>query len=82
MSEIKFKIPLSVYNPVYRPLLDCKKRYLVFYGGSDNGRYLGIYHVAIYVGNGKAVEALNTEYGVVYQTLRTNNAIMVCRPNK
>ena len=55
---------------------------LVFYGGSDNGRYLGIYHVAIYVGNGKAVEALNTEYGVVYQTLRTNNAIMVCRPNK
>lgn len=55
---------------------------LVFYGGSDNGRYLGIYHVAIYVGYGKAVEALNTEYGVVYQTLRTNNAIMVCRPNK
>lgn len=55
---------------------------LVFYGGSDNGRYLGIYHVAVYVGNGKAVEALNTEYGVVYQTLRTNNAIMVCRPNK
>ena len=50
--------------------------------GSDNGRYLGIYHVAVYVGNGKAVEALNTEYGVVYQTLRTNNAIMVCRPNK
>jgi len=38
MSEIKFKIPLSVYNPVYRPLLDCKKRYLVFYGGSGSGK--------------------------------------------
>ncbi|MDD4372171.1 MAG: NlpC/P60 family protein [Anaerostipes sp.] len=54
---------------------------LIYYGGSDNGRYLGIYHVAIYVGNGKAVEALNTKYGVVYQTLRTKNAIMVVRPN-
>ncbi|MGI6502154.1 MAG: C40 family peptidase [Anaerostipes sp.] len=55
---------------------------LVYYGGDSNGRYMGIYHVAIYVGNGKAVEALNTKYGVVYQTLRTKNAIMVCRPNK
>ena len=55
---------------------------LIYYGGSDNGRYKGIYHVAIYVGNGCAVEALNTEYGVVYQTVRTKNAIMVCRPNR
>lgn len=55
---------------------------LIYYGGSDNGRYKGIYHVAIYVGNGCAVEALNTEYGVVYQTVRTNKAIMVCRPNR
>lgn len=55
---------------------------LIYYGGSDNGRYKGIYHVAIYIGNGCAVEALNTRYGVVYQTVRTNNAIMVCRPNK
>lgn len=54
---------------------------LIYYGGEGNGRYLGIYHVAIYVGNGKAVEALNTQYGVVYQNLRINNAIMVCRPN-
>ena len=50
-------------------------------GGSSNGRYMGIYHVAIYVGNGMAVEALNEKYGVVYQKLRTNNACMVCRPN-
>lgn len=55
---------------------------LVYYGGEGNGRYLGIYHVAMYVGNGMAVEALNTDYGVVYQELRINNAIMVCRPNK
>ena len=61
---------------------DMKPGDLVYYGGSDNGRYKGIYHVAIYVGNGCAVEALNTEYGVVYQTLRTDKAIMVCRPNK
>ena len=46
-----------------------------------NGRYMGIYHVAIYVGNGMCVEALNTSYGVVYQRLRTTNAIMVCRPS-
>lgn len=54
---------------------------LIYYGGEGNGRYLGIYHVAIYVGNGKAVEALSTQYGVLYQNLRINNAIMVCRPN-
>ena len=54
---------------------------LVFYGGKGNGRYMGIYHVAIYIGNGMCVEALNTSYGVVYQKLRTANAIMVCRPN-
>ena len=54
---------------------------LVFYGGEGNGRYMGIYHVAIYIGNGMAVEALNETYGVVYQRLRTTNAIMVCRPS-
>ena len=55
---------------------------LVYYGGEGNGRYMGIYHVAMYVGEGMAVEALNTDYGVVYQKLRISNAIMVCRPNK
>ena len=61
--------------------MDLKPGDLVYYGGKANGRYLGIYHVAIYVGDGKAVEALSTNYGVVYQKLRTENAIMVCRPN-
>lgn len=60
---------------------DLKTGDLVFYGGDANGRYMGIYHVAIYVGNGMAVEALNEDYGVVYQKLRTNKACMVCRPN-
>lgn len=55
---------------------------LVYYGGSSNGRYMGIYHVAIYIEDGYAVEALNETYGVVYQKLRTKNAIMVARPNK
>ena len=62
--------------------MDLQPGDLIYYGGEANGRYLGIYHVAIYVGTGKAVEALSTKYGVVYQTLRTKNAIMVCRPNK
>lgn len=62
-------------------VMDLQPGDLVFYGGEANGRYMGIYHVAIYVGNGMCVEALNTSYGVVYQRLRTTNAIMVCRPN-
>ncbi len=61
--------------------MDLQPGDLVFYGGNGNGRYMGIYHVAIYVGNGMAVEALNESSGVVYQRLRTQNAIMVCRPN-
>lgn len=61
--------------------MDLQPGDLVFYGGEANGRYMGIYHVAIYVGNGMCVEALSTSYGVVYQRLRTTNAIMVCRPD-
>lgn len=60
---------------------DLKPGDLIYYGGEANGRYMGIYHVAIYVGDGMAVEALSTKYGVVYQKLRTKNACMVCRPN-
>ena len=63
-------------------LPDLKPGDLVFYGGKPNGSYMGIYHVAVYVGNGYAAEAYNTEYGVVYQKLRTRNACMVCRPNR
>ena len=61
-------------------LKDMEPGDLVFYGGHNNGRFLGIYHVAVYVGNGEVVEALNTDHGVVYQTLRTKNIILVLRP--
>lgn len=54
---------------------------LVYYGGNSNRRYMGIYHVAIYIGGGLCVEALNSTYGVIVQELRTENAIMVIRPN-
>lgn len=48
---------------------------LIFYGGSDNDRYMGVYHVAIYVGDGKMVEARGTSWGVVYCDVRTANTV-------
>ena len=43
---------------------------LIFYGGANNNRYLGIYHVAIYIGKidgvDKMVEARGKDYGVLY----------------
>lgn len=48
---------------------------LIFYGGRSNGRYLGIYHVAIYVGDGKMVEARGRSSGVVYCDVRTDNIV-------
>ena len=57
---------------------------LLFYGGSDNGRYAGIYHVAMYVGNidgvDKMVEARNPESGVVYCNVRDENLVVIARP--
>ena len=38
---------------------------LIFYSYCNNGRYMNISHVAIYVGNGKVVEAKSEAYGVV-----------------
>lgn len=54
---------------------------LIFYSTQENGRYMNITHVAVYVGNGKVVEALNETYGVVYQNVRTNNIVLICSPN-
>lgn len=57
---------------------------LIFYGGSDNGRYMGIYHVAIYAGRvdgvDKMVEARGKAYGVVYCDVRAGNVVNVSRP--
>ncbi len=53
---------------------------LIFYSTSTNGRYKNITHVAIYVGDGKVVEALGTNYGVVYQDVRTANIVLIASP--
>lgn len=57
---------------------------LLFYGGSDNGKFAGIFHVAIYVGNingeDKMVEARNDDTGVVYCDMRMENLVVVARP--
>ena len=39
---------------------------LIFYSYEVNNRYKNISHVAIYIGNGKVVEAKGTNYGVTY----------------
>lgn len=70
----------EVVNSTRLDVRDMEPGDLIFYGGHDNGRFLGIYHVAVYVGNGEVVEALNEDHGVVYQTLRTKNVILVLRP--
>lgn len=53
---------------------------LIFYSYTNNGRYKNISHVAIYVGNGKAVEALNESVGVIYRDVSTGSIVMVARP--
>ena len=53
---------------------------LIFYGGADNNRYKGIYHVGIYVGFGKMVEAKGRSYGVVYGDVRPDNVVVCARP--
>lgn len=53
---------------------------LIFYGGSDNDRYMGVYHVAVYIGQGYMVEARNEHMGVVLSDVRTKNVVMYARP--
>lgn len=53
---------------------------LIFYSYTNNGRYKNISHVAIYVGNGKVVEALNESVGVIYRDVGTGSIVMVARP--
>lgn len=53
---------------------------LIFYSYTNNDRYKNISHVAIYVGNGKAVEALNESVGVIYRDVSTGSIVMVARP--
>lgn len=49
---------------------------LIFYSYERNGRFMNISHVAIYAGNGKAVEAANTRLGVVYRPVQGRSSIV------
>lgn len=55
----------------------------IFYGGRDNNRYKGIYHVSIYLGNidgvDYMVEAYDESLGVIKSKLRTENIVTVAR---
>ena len=53
---------------------------LIFYSHENNGRYKNITHVAIYVGDGKVIDARGKKYGVVYRDLPTKNIVMCARP--
>ncbi len=49
---------------------------LIFYSYSNNGRFYNITHVAIYVGDGKVVEAANESIGVVYRPVQSQSSIV------
>ncbi|MGN0337869.1 MAG: NlpC/P60 family protein [Lachnospiraceae bacterium] len=54
---------------------------LIFYSYEINNRYKNISHVAIYIGNGKVVEAKGTNYGVIYGDVPNQGKIVtICRP--
>lgn len=53
---------------------------LIFFSSEENGRYKNITHVAIYVGNGKVIDARGKKYGVVYRDMPTKNIVMCARP--
>ena len=50
---------------------------LIFYSYYDNGRFMNISHVAVYVGNGMVVEALNEDLGVVYRKVSSKGNIVL-----
>lgn len=54
---------------------------LIFYSWGPSGGFMNIDHVAIYIGNGKSVEAANSRVGVIYGTVyHTDCIVMVGRP--
>ena len=53
---------------------------LVFYSYGGNGRFMNITHVAIYVGDGNAVEAVNEQIGVICHAMPTGSIVFIGRP--
>ena len=49
---------------------------LIFYSYEKNGSFMDISHVAIYAGDGMAVEAANTRLGVVYRPVQGRSSIV------
>ena len=49
---------------------------LIFYSYSNNGRFFNITHVAVYVGDGKVVEAANESICVVYRPVQSRSSIV------
>ena len=61
---------------------DIKPGDLIFYSYKANGRYKNIGHVAIYVGSGKVVEAVDPAHGVCIGDYHNKDMVMICRPKK
>lgn len=61
---------------------DMKPGDLIFYSFTNNGRYKNISHVAIYIGDGKVVEAVDENHGVVYGNFYNKGLVMIGRPKK
>ena len=54
---------------------------LIFYSYEENGQFMNISHVAIYIGNGRMVHAANTDRGVVEDPISYSNINLYGRPS-
>ena len=54
---------------------------LIFYSYENNGQFMNISHVAIYIGNGRMVHAANTARGVVEDPVNYSNINLYGRPS-
>lgn len=70
-------------NLIINTVTELKPGDILFYGGADNGRYMGVYHVSIYLGNIDGteymIEAYSQSAGVIRSVLRRNKLVAVAR---